>query len=130
MQKKVYLAGPDVFMKGELSPGGVKKAACRQFGLEPVYPLDNDIPGLAEMSPEVARMAIFLANLEMLDDADVVLANLTPYEGVGQIRGLCGKSALPIAGVFPSTAIWVLRRHVLRERSSIAPCLAFLIRIL
>lgn len=71
--KKVYLAGPDVFFRD--NTGQVKKDLCTQFGLSPLFPLDNEITR-EDPAPE-----IFKANLRMMDHCDAVLANVTPFRG-------------------------------------------------
>ena len=58
---KLYLAGPDVFLRDSAEIGQRKKALCRERGFEGLYPLDNDLPEDAK--------AIFAAkkNLRVLE---------------------------------------------------------------
>lgn len=72
IKPKIYLAGPDVFIKGA-DIGERKKAACRTLGFEPLYPLDNEISG------QNAALEIYKANCLMIDKADMVLANISPF---------------------------------------------------
>jgi nucleoside 2-deoxyribosyltransferase len=75
---KVYLAGPDVFLPNALQTAESKKAICREWGLEPLFPLDNEIR--AE-TPKKTAVRIFKGNVEMIQNCDAVLANLTPFRG-------------------------------------------------
>ncbi|MGS1117296.1 nucleoside 2-deoxyribosyltransferase [Castellaniella sp. UC4442_H9] len=75
----VYLAGPDVFRPDAIPYGESLKAACRRFGLEGLYPLDNALPpGLSK--PQAAAW-ICQANLALIRRADIVMANLNPFRG-------------------------------------------------
>lgn len=80
---KVYLAGPEVFLPDALAVGARKRDICRQHGLTGLFPLDNavDVTG-----PDASRQ-IFRGNLAMMDAADAVIANLTPFRGAGADPG-------------------------------------------
>lgn len=74
---KVYLAGPDVFLPDAKAIGRRKCEICAAHGLTGLFPLDNEIdPAGAD-----ASMAIFRANTRMMQDADAIVANLTPFRG-------------------------------------------------
>jgi nucleoside 2-deoxyribosyltransferase len=75
----IYLAGPDVFRPDAGAYGESLKVACRAHGFEGLYPLDNAVPqGLSK--PEAAAW-ICQANLELIQHADIVMANLNPFRG-------------------------------------------------
>jgi nucleoside 2-deoxyribosyltransferase len=74
---KIYLAGPDVFLPDAIEIGRRKVAICARHGLTGLYPLDNAI---ALEAPD-ASMQIFRANEAMMDGADAIIANLTPFRG-------------------------------------------------
>jgi nucleoside 2-deoxyribosyltransferase len=83
---KVYLAGPEVFLRNAVEAGAAKVALCAQYGLEGKYPLDaqlalNDLT-LAERAYAIAR-----ANEALIGDCDAVIANLTPFRGPGMDTG-------------------------------------------
>lgn len=80
-QPKIYLAGPDVFHVEAKAIGREKKKICARLGFEGLFPLDNEIetPDDAESQEIAAR--IYAANIEMLDRADAVVANVTPFLG-------------------------------------------------
>ena len=80
---KIYLAGPDVFLPDALEIGARKAAICAAFGLTGLYPLDNAVDPAA---PD-ASMAIFRGNQAMMDQADAIIANLTPFRSAGADPG-------------------------------------------
>jgi nucleoside deoxyribosyltransferase len=77
--KKIYLAGPDVFRPDAVAWGESLKAACREFGFQGLFPLDNDAPaGLA--GPALAKW-IYEANIALIRQCDLVMANLDAFRG-------------------------------------------------
>jgi len=75
---KVYLAGPDVFLPDAKRIGQLKQDICRQHGLEGLFPVDGSPPG--DVGEPLSRR-IFRANTALMDQADVIIANLTPFRG-------------------------------------------------
>jgi nucleoside 2-deoxyribosyltransferase len=80
---KIYLAGPDVFLPDALEIGRRKAAVCASFGLIGLYPLDNTI----DLASHTASLDIFRGNEAMMESADAVIANLTPFRGPGADAG-------------------------------------------
>jgi nucleoside 2-deoxyribosyltransferase len=83
-RRKIYLAGPDVFLPDAREIGQRKCALCASYGFEGLFPLDGTVdapPGIA------AAQAIYRGNLAMMRDADAVIANLTPFRGPGADPG-------------------------------------------
>ncbi|EIG58064.1 MULTISPECIES: nucleoside 2-deoxyribosyltransferase [unclassified Bradyrhizobium] len=80
---KIYLAGPDVFLPDAVEIGREKVAICAAHGLTGLYPLDNDIDLAA---PDASRR-IFCGNEAMMDAADAIIANLTPFRGASADPG-------------------------------------------
>ena len=74
---KIYLAGPDVFLPDAIEIGRRKAAICARYGLIGRYPLDNAV----DLSAADASLAIFKGNEAMMDAADAIIANLTPFRG-------------------------------------------------
>lgn len=70
---RLYLAGPDVFLRDAVDVGLRKKMLCQEYGFEGLFPLDNDVPEDAA--------AIFAANRNLMDRADAGLFNLSPFRG-------------------------------------------------
>jgi len=74
---KIYLAGPDVFLPDAVEIGRRKAAICARHGLIGLYPLDNAV----DLTAPDASLAIFKGNEAMMDAADAIIANLTPFRG-------------------------------------------------
>lgn len=78
---KVYMAGPDVFLPNALEIAEQKKVILDSAGFEGIYPLDNSIENADSLKPEELARCIYVANIEMIQACDIVLANLTPFRG-------------------------------------------------
>lgn len=100
----IYLAGPEVFLPEPIAAGVVKKARVASlsraagwpFELAGLYPLDNEIP---DFRPDFdTGMRIYRANIELMDRAYAVTANMVRFRGpsmdtgtafeMGYMRGL------------------------------------------
>jgi nucleoside 2-deoxyribosyltransferase len=80
---KIYLAGPDVFLPDAVEIGRLKVELCARYGLTGLYPLDNTI----DLSAKDASLRIFRGNEAMMNAADAIIANLTPFRGPGADAG-------------------------------------------
>src|SRR3982751_918475 len=80
---KIYLAGPDVFLPDALEVGRQKAAICDRHGLIGLYPLDNRV----NLTSSDASRQIFDGNEAMMEGADAIIANLTPFRGPGADAG-------------------------------------------
>jgi nucleoside 2-deoxyribosyltransferase len=78
---RVYLAGPDVFHPQAVQLAQAKRAFCRTLGLEALFPLDAVIEADPDEPGAVLAEKIYRSNLAMIEAADAVLANLTPFRG-------------------------------------------------
>ena len=74
---KIYLAGPDVFLPDAVEIGRKKAAICARYGMRGLYPLDNTV----DLAAADASLAIFKGNEAMMEAADAIIANLTPFRG-------------------------------------------------
>jgi len=74
---KVYLAGPDVFLPDADRVGRLKRDICKRHGLEGLFPLDGHPPD----DGAALSQRIFRANTALMDQADAIIANLTPFRG-------------------------------------------------
>jgi nucleoside 2-deoxyribosyltransferase len=83
MAMKIYLAGPDVFLPDAVEIGRQKVEICRRHGLIGLYPLDN----VVDRATTDPSLQIFRANEAMMDRADAIIANLTPFRGPGADAG-------------------------------------------
>jgi nucleoside 2-deoxyribosyltransferase len=80
---KVYLAGPEVFLPDAIAIGRAKQQICARHGVTGLYPLDNAV----DLSARDASLRIFKGLEEMMDAADAIIANLTPFRGPGADPG-------------------------------------------
>lgn len=85
--KRVYLAGPDVFYPDASTRAQALKDICAKFGLQGVFPLDAGLD--LDAIPEAVKkgVAIYDANLDLIDSCDGVLANMTPFRGISMDIG-------------------------------------------
>jgi nucleoside 2-deoxyribosyltransferase len=75
-RKRIYLAGPEVFLPDAVAAGHRKKVLCGAYGFEGLYPFDNEAaPGAGQ------DRRIYNANLAMIRAADAGICNLTPFRG-------------------------------------------------
>lgn len=77
---KLYLAGPDVFRPDARHWAAQSQAQCAAAGHQALVPLDE-----ALATPE----AIYRNNLQLILEADCVLANLNPFRGTEPDSGTC-----------------------------------------
>ena len=87
MSIKVYLAGPEVFLPNAREALDIKIALTRAAGLVPVSPGDFTIP--PQPTKRAFGHAISEIDERMMDSADAIIANLTPYHGVSADTGTC-----------------------------------------
>ncbi len=80
---KIYLAGPEVFLDDARKLGELKVDLCRHYGFTGLFPLDGE----PVMAGQGMSAVIFAANLELIRNADAVVANLTPFRGLSADPG-------------------------------------------
>lgn len=78
---RVYLAGPDVFLRDAVAQGVRKKALCAARGLEGLWPFDNEITTALDDVP-IDRL-IYRANIAMIESCDCGVFNLSAFRGTG-----------------------------------------------
>lgn len=87
MALKIYLAGPDVFLPDfGAHVFARKKALCEAYGCQGLSPMDNDT-ALDGLQPFDQGVAIYRANRAIMTRSDAVIANMTPFRGVGMDSG-------------------------------------------
>ncbi|WP_028470643.1 nucleoside 2-deoxyribosyltransferase [Neptunomonas japonica] len=86
MIKYIYLAGPDVFRPTAKALGAAKKKLCHEFGYSGLFPLDNEL-NLEQLTPLNAGLEIYHANIALMNQADCIIANMTPFRGAGMDQG-------------------------------------------
>jgi nucleoside 2-deoxyribosyltransferase len=79
----IYLAGPDVFFPNAINALAAKKALFARYGCAGLPPLDVELGA----SGKPTSGGIFQRNLALMRQADLVIANLTPFRGVSADPG-------------------------------------------
>ncbi|QEW07542.1 nucleoside 2-deoxyribosyltransferase [Nitrincola iocasae] len=82
----IYLAGPSVFYPDVASLSAQLKADCRKLGMEPLYPLDNEIHQ-EQLTPAEMAQAIAQANIGMIQQADAIIADISCFRGTAMDVG-------------------------------------------
>src|SRR5206468_2274793 len=77
---RAYLAGPDVFLPDPHTIAAEKKALCRTYGFEGLFPLDADLD-LVDLEPRARGLSISAANERLIRSCDLLVANMTPFRG-------------------------------------------------
>lgn len=77
--KKIYIAGFDVFEQNSIQIGKNYVGLCEIYGFKGLYPLDN----IVNFNQEKRKIAqdIFKANVELIKQCDIVIANLNAFRG-------------------------------------------------
>ncbi|GGB92300.1 hypothetical protein GCM10011352_17950 [Marinobacterium zhoushanense] len=82
MSLKIYLAGPDVFRRDAKELGQAKAAICAEYGFDGLFPLDSNVD-LTGLSPYQSGLAIYRADIDLMNRCDLIVANMTPFRGPG-----------------------------------------------
>ena len=77
--KKIYIAGFDVFEQNSIQIGKDYVTLCETYGFKGLYPLDN----IVNFNQEKRKIAqdIFKANVKLINQCDIVIANLNAFRG-------------------------------------------------
>ena len=78
--KKIYLAGPEVFLPNAREISDMKKDLCSDYGFEGVSPLDKDLSSDGKTRYQFG-VYIYLGNVRLMDKCDMTIANMTPFHG-------------------------------------------------
>jgi nucleoside 2-deoxyribosyltransferase len=81
MSITVYLAGPDVFLPDAAAHAARKVAICASFGLTGRPPLNEDVETLRSLPEDRLWRVIYDKDVAMMEECDIVIANLTPFRG-------------------------------------------------
>lgn len=82
---KLYLAGPEVFLPNAAEVMAQKSALARHYGFDPICPGDTTIPPAD--TPFEFGLRISAVDEEMMNSADGIIANLTPFRGIAADPG-------------------------------------------
>ncbi len=72
-----------MFLPDALALGRQKRDICERHGVAGLYPLDN----IVDLAKSDASLQIFRGLEAMMDAADAIIANLTPFRGPGADPG-------------------------------------------
>lgn len=77
--KKIYIAGFDVFETNSIEIGKKYVKLCEEYGFIGLYPLDN----IVNFNQEKRKIAqdIYIANVKLINQCDIVIANLNSFRG-------------------------------------------------
>jgi nucleoside 2-deoxyribosyltransferase len=81
MTKRIYLAGPAVFLANARDIGARKRAICERHGLVGVFPGDEEDPCDPTLPPAEQGLAISRAMERVMRGCDAMIVNLTPFRG-------------------------------------------------
>jgi nucleoside 2-deoxyribosyltransferase len=81
----VYLAGPDVFLPDAAAHAARKMEICRRHGLMGLAPLNEDAATAARAREAWAE--IYAKDIAMMEQSDILIANLTPFAGASADAG-------------------------------------------
>ena len=128
--RRIYLAGPDVFLPDAPAAAARKKALCAQYGFDGVFPFDA-VLDFTRLTPRQKAMRIYHSDVALMESCDICVAQMTPYRGpsmdvgtayeLGYMRAQ-GKPVLGytnvVGDVFARTAAFVGGRERLTLRTS------------
>ena len=81
MSRRVYLAGPDVFLANAREIGAAKRAICARHGLIGVFPADEEDACDPALPLSEQGLAISRAMERAMRGCDAMIINLTPFRG-------------------------------------------------
>jgi len=84
--RRIYLAGPEVFLPSARTLGTAKCRLLAAAGFEGVFPHDAALTREG-LSKRVQAERIFAANTALMRSCDALIANLTPFRGVSADAG-------------------------------------------
>lgn len=84
---KAYLAGPDVFLPNAFENAAAKIAICAKYGIQGRAPLNEEIDQLATLAEDAAWRFIYAKDIAMMQECDIIIANLTPFRGASADSG-------------------------------------------
>ncbi len=114
---KAYLAGPDVFLPHAVANAAAKIAICAKYGIQGLAPLNEEIGALAALPDEEAWRVIYGKDIAMMQECDIIIANLTPFRSTSADAGtlievgwFLGQSK-PVFGYSNSAEPFATRSH-------------------
>ena len=81
VSKRIYLAGPEVFLSNAREIGACKRAICEQHGLLGVFPTDEEGACDPASSRPDQGLAISRAMERVTRTCEAMIVNITPFRG-------------------------------------------------
>ena len=81
MTKRIYLAGPEVFLANAREIGARKRAICERHGLIGVFPVDEEDACDPTLPLAEQGLAISRAMERVMRGCNAMIVNLTPFRG-------------------------------------------------
>lgn len=79
-RKRIYLAGPDVFLRDAHDLAARKKQLCRDHGFEGAFPFDT-VLDFTNLSQRDKALRIYASDVALMDSCDACIAHMTPFRG-------------------------------------------------
>lgn len=79
-RKRIYLAGPDVFLRDALAQAARKRELCARYGYDSAFPFDA-VLDFTNLTERQKAMRIYHSDVALMDSCDICLAQMTPYRG-------------------------------------------------
>ena len=83
--KKIYIAGPDVFLKNAVEDLNKKKLLCEENNFIGLIPFDANVD-FSQPNNKI-RKDIYEANIKMIQETDIVIANMNNFRHNEQDAG-------------------------------------------
>jgi nucleoside 2-deoxyribosyltransferase len=122
VEQKVYLAGPEVFAHNAPSLFVEAKKCAVKLGLIPLSPLDAVASSHIKNDKETAEL-IYKGNIGLINEADVVVANLNEFRGTEPDSGTVFEVGYAVA-MGKRVIAYVSKNSVYRERVARQKCLS------
>lgn len=113
----IYLAGPQVFRVNATAIGAYLKTLCAQLGFTGHFPIDGE----GQTSHVKSAGAIFKSNIAMLEQADIVMADISNFRGAEPDSGTCFEIGYAAALAKPVYAYTVSGETMLERVGKIIP---------
>lgn len=111
---RLYLAGPDVFAPDADRRFQSMRKACISAGHRPLTPMESELPD--GLTGPAAAAWIKKANQRLIDGADAVVANITPFRGPNMDPGTAWEIGYAEAKGLP-VVLWSEEPMLLEERT-------------
>lgn len=114
--KKIYLAGPDVFLPNALEHSEWMKRVCAEYGVEGMFPLDGQVEFKEDDSGPEKGLKIYQADVDLVTECDALVANLNPFRGVSADPGTCVEIGIALAQGKP-VAVYTEDQSIYKDRA-------------